>query len=180
MRANGKDMSINRKRFLMFFKLGIVAFTVVFFAGCTSVKGIYSEKCKVLIRQYDLARHLEKAGIQVIRLGDTVTLILPSDKYFYSGSNNLASTSHLDLVVDFLNAYPTEDIQVRGYVHTGCNLTRNLALSRDRAQKISEYLVYHGLDTRLISASGYGCHDIYNFDHTEIFFRQPPPDNVFH
>jgi outer membrane protein OmpA-like peptidoglycan-associated protein len=173
-------MSVKLKRFLRFFKLGIIAFTVVILAGCASVKGIYSDKCKALMLRYELAHQLDKAGIRVIALGDNVTLILPTDKYFYSGSNNLFSTNHLNTVVKFLNAYPTEDIQVKGYVHTGCNMTRNLALSRDRAQKIADYLVYHGLDTRLISASGYGCQDIYDFDHIEIYFRQPPPDNVFH
>lgn len=160
---------------------GSVILLFLILSGCSSsVKKVYSPKCQQLMLQYKLAHKLERLGIHVVRLGDTVTLYLPADHYFQRGSNNLFSTGDFPTVIQFLNAYTTEDIQVRGYQHTGTDETRNLALSRDRAQKMADYFVQHGLDTRLISAQGYGCRDIYDTDHIEIYFRQPPPDDVFH
>ncbi len=196
-------MSHRPKNFFML--AGAVLVGVLLLAGCTS-NGVYSDKCQAIQLRYRLAESLEGRGIQVAAVGDEVTLILPSEKFFYAGSNHLStysdssevlpstyyrfnpvsdknrlnSSSILDLIVEFLNAYPTEDIQVKGYTSNVGDYKRNLALSRDRAEQIENYLVRHGLNTRLISASGYGCHNIYDFDHIEIFFRQSPPDNIFH
>src|SRR5580700_5878094 len=117
-------MSLKLKSFLHFLNSGIIVLSLIFLAGCSSVKGVYSQKCQRLQLQYKLAHKLESDGIQVIRLGDTVTLILPSNKFFYTGSDNFSSTRHLNTVIQFLNAYTTEDIQVRGYEHSGVDQTR--------------------------------------------------------
>jgi outer membrane protein OmpA-like peptidoglycan-associated protein len=165
---------------LFFCSILTVSVTMTLTACAAPRLTIDSARCNALLLQARMASVLDSKGIQVVRLGEEVTLILPAGKFFNKGSNNLHNTEDLDQIVKFLNAYPTEGIQIKGYTDTVGNYRRNFALSRAQAQAVSSYLFRHGLNTRLISAEGYGCHQAYGFDHLEIFFRMPPPDNVFH
>jgi outer membrane protein OmpA-like peptidoglycan-associated protein len=159
----------------------LIAFILV---GCTSPqhKEIYSDECKAALLRYKLEQIVKGDGIQVVKAGDEVTLILKTDDYFYSNSNHLQDAhTKLNHIIAYINSYPViEDIQVKGFTDNRGDYTRNLALSRAQAQAVASELWEHGLDSRLISADGYGCHNPYGFKHLEIFFRFPPPDNVFH
>jgi outer membrane protein OmpA-like peptidoglycan-associated protein len=150
--------------------------------GCAH-QSVNTNQYRVLLLQHRLAEKLKKEGIQVIVVGDEVTLILPVSKFFYENSNHMrqAAESLLNHLIAYINIYPgIEDIQVKGYTSNRGDYQRNLALSRAQAQAVAHYLWNHGLNSRLISAQGYGCHHPYGRDLIEIFFRLPPPDNVFH
>ena len=161
----------------------VLTMLILSIAGCgysKAAKKIYSSECCSLKMQYYWTKQLDYKGIQTVKTGDEITLILPTEKIFYADSNNLSQTQDLNTIVKFLNAYPVADIQVRGYTNSQGNYKRNRALSTAQAQAIANYLWKYGLNSRLISAAGYGCHNIYGFNHLEIFFRLPPPENVFH
>jgi len=159
----------------------IFSLVILMLTGCAH-RSINTDQCRVMLFQYQLASDLKSDGVKVVVVGDEVTLILRTNQFFYANSNHMRDRGpELNRIIAYINTYhPIEDIQVKGYTSNIGNYTRNLALSRAQAQAISNYMWKHGLNSRLISAEGYGCHNPYGFNHIEIFFRLPPPDNVFH
>jgi outer membrane protein OmpA-like peptidoglycan-associated protein len=158
----------------------IIFLICLFMAGCVN-RSVYSDECRQMLFHYSLSKELQSDGVQVIHVGDEISLFLPSDKFFYAGSNNLRDVSKtLNRIIAYMNAYTIEDVEVKGFTLNNGDYTRNLALSRAQAEAISTYLWKHGLDARLVSANGLGCHHAYDMNGIEIFFRLPPPDNVFH
>lgn len=141
--------------------------------------GNVSASCQQKHRQQQLAERLRGEDIQVVQVGEETTLVLQTNDFFNPNSNNMSgNTGVLDDIVDFINAYKTENIQVTGYPDKRGSAVRNLALSRAQAQEISHYLHEHGLNTRLISADVKRTFS--EVPRIEIFFRLPAPVNVFH
>ena len=138
-----------------------------------------SASCQQKHRQQELAQRLRGENVQVVQVGEETTLVLQTNDFFNSDSNNMSGgTGVLDDVVDFSNAYKTENIEVTGYPDKRGSAMRNLALSRAQAQEIAHYLQDHGLNTRLISADV--KRTVSEVPRIEIFFRLPAPVNVFH
>lgn len=173
--------------------LGIIA-SLLILVGCSAkstTNANPSSACQLMLLQEKLVKDLTSDGIQVVQQGDETTLLLPSDSFFYTYSNNRLASSDkkLNKIIEFLNTYGTVDILVTGYTDNVGDSIRNLALSRSQAQAIVNYLWANGLDSRLISAQGKGCADDIADNSTylgrkanrriEITFRLPPPDNVF-
>ncbi len=159
----------------------------IFLSGCSSDTtsapppevGANSPQCKQLIKQHDLANTVRGDGVQVVRVGEEITLVLPTKNFFYDNSNNMKNNDKtLHHIVDFINAYPTVNVQVIGYPAQSGNQVRNVALSRAQAEKIAHYLWGNGLGSRLVSADAKPT--TYEVHRIEIFFRLPPPTNVFH
>jgi outer membrane protein OmpA-like peptidoglycan-associated protein len=158
----------------------------IFLAGCsTSVPPVPPPpvvddmSCKQLLQQQKLAQKIKGEGVQVVQVGEEVTLVLQTDKFFYFNSNNAKfDRKVLKDIIDFINTYPTVNIQVIGYPNKQGNSVRNLALSREQAHEIARYLWENGLNTRLIS--GNAKQTMNAFPRIEIFFRLPAPTNVFH
>jgi outer membrane protein OmpA-like peptidoglycan-associated protein len=149
--------------------------------------------CQVLLAQQAVRNQLESDGTQVVQVGEETTLILPADNFFYKHSNHMLSQGrvYLNHIISFLNQYPIVDLQVTGYTDSMGDPVRNYALSRAQAQQVANYLWAHGLNARLVTAEGEGgcvgsiASDAYCCGRTEnrrieIYFRQPPPNNVFH
>src|SRR5262249_24117721 len=138
---------------------------------------IDSDQCHELLFQHQLKTDLRHDGVKVFTTGDEVTLILKTEQFFYANSNHMRDQgTDLNRIIAYINTFSVEDVKVRGYTKNRGNYIRNMALSRAQAQAIADYLWNHGLNSRLISAEGYGCHNPYGFNHIEIFFRLPPPD----
>jgi chemotaxis protein MotB len=107
------------------------------------------------------------AGIQTSydRRRGELTVNLPADILFPSGSNELKPTSKatLDKVVAALRRdYPGKHIRVEGHtdsdpiLRTRGRWVDNLDLSLNRAASVSRYMAEKGLDARLITTSGLG------------------------
>jgi len=158
----------------------MIFFAFLLIAGCAN-KAVTSDACRQLLFQHSQANKLQGEGVQVIRVGDEVSLFLPANRFFYPQSNHLRNNVNvLKDVIVYINSFPVENIEVKGFTTNDGDYSRNLALSRAQAEAIAAYLWKHGLDARLISANGLGCHHPYEMNGIEIFFRVPPPDNVFH
>ena len=159
----------------------------IFLAGCStsecasssSATGATSLACQHVLQQQKLAATLRSDGIQVVQVGEEVTLVLATDKFFPFNSNNMKSNPGvLKDIINFINTYPTVNIQVIGYPNNSGNAVRNLALSRAQAEAVAHYLWENGLETRLISANA--KQTVSEVPRIEIFFRLPPPLDVFH
>jgi outer membrane protein OmpA-like peptidoglycan-associated protein len=112
-----------------------------------------------LDKQRTLVSDLESYGIRFFEVGDQITIVLPSDKFFQGDSStaNTYSYAILRKVVALLNKYKTVSIKVSGYTDNQGSVDRNKALSTQRAQTVAHYLWSQGIDTRLLYAVGYGA-----------------------
>ena len=153
-------------------------FLTVLLSSCSASSGVckkapsLSADCARRHQQYNLGQTLISDGVQVIRVGDEITLLLsPNDFFYYNSNHSKNNTAVLNDIIEFINHYPTLNVQVTGYAD-------NIALARGQAESIIQYLIKHGVQTRLLSANAQNSPG--ENPRIEIFFRVPPPDNVFH
>jgi OmpA-OmpF porin, OOP family len=66
------------------------------------------------------------------------------------------SYDELNMVVEFLKANPTVEIELAGHTDNAGNAKANIKLSRDRAMRIKNYLSEQGIDARRMKGVGYG------------------------
>lgn len=62
----------------------------------------------------------------------------------------------LDSVVQVMNDYPQLEVRIEGHTDNVGGDSTNLALSKDRADAVFEYLLAAGIDGRRLSTEGYG------------------------
>jgi outer membrane protein OmpA-like peptidoglycan-associated protein len=100
---------------------------------------------------------LMQQGVQVIRTGETYTIVIPTDSIFYPDSANFKPGSDLILnpLVCFLGDYETTIMRVAGYLDNQGSHVRNMALSKKQAESVVEYLTEQELDVRVMYAQGF-------------------------
>lgn len=105
-----------------------------------------------------LHEDLLRGNVQIIRIGEDIMIVLPAHNFFYANSSHINEAFYpvLDNVAEFINNYQAVTIKIAGYTDNTGDKLRNLALSRQQAQNISNYLTRHYLDGRFIYATGYG------------------------
>lgn len=135
---------------------------------------------------HSLIHELQEGGGQVVVVGETIEIILPSDELFNPGSTNFSIYyySLLGCVVQLMRLYETIQAEVAGYTDDEGFPARNTALSRTQAQIVANYLWSQGVDTRFMYSRGYnGKEPIANnetwqgrYDNRriEIYFRYIP------
>jgi len=111
-----------------------------------------------LAKHETLVQRLAANHVQVILVGDNLRLILPSDLFFASNTpvlneNYYPVLNQIALLLRGLNKYV---VKVSGYTDDIGWPTRSLALSRQQAQAIANYLWNQGIDARVLYATGYG------------------------
>jgi outer membrane protein OmpA-like peptidoglycan-associated protein len=166
---------------------GVLVFMIT--SGCMSTlhRTDYAQNAQVAKQVLDasakkstLILKLKQQGIQVVEVGETVSIILPSDPIFQSGSANLGGgcSYGLNVVADFLSLYSKTFVEVAGYTdnggHADCAGDRNNAesiqkahlLTAQQAAAVAHYLWSRGIDSRMLNTVGYGfAHPISN-DHS--------------
>lgn len=129
---------------------------------------------------------LRHQAVQVIRAGEDMRVIIPSDRLFNPNSANFNQeyVAVLKAVGILMQCYDKMDVKVEG--HTDCcgSTARNEKLSLAQANKVAKYLWEHGSDSRLLSTRGCGeLQPIANSNHyygrarnrrIEIIFRDYP------
>ncbi len=77
---------------------------------------------------------------------------------FETGKNALKKESYpvLDEIVAILREYPAYSLSIRGHTDNIGPSDRNLQLSMDRAKACMDYLVFRGIDSGRLYASGFG------------------------
>lgn len=119
------------------------------------------------LREYYLCL-LERYGVQVIRLGQTWKIILPSDDLFDNDTTQMKSTYKpiLKIVTAFLRTYSKITVKVSAFTDQEANesvskfgTTISQDLTRRQAEEVSRYLAYHCINARLIYGEGQGGDD---------------------
>ncbi len=105
---------------------------------------------------------LKHQRVDVRSLGDELIFIVPSDELFVFHTPRLKppAMKKLDYVAALLKTYKIVSLSVTGYSADECP-ERNLALTRQQAANVGDYLWKHELDARILLANGYdGCEPV--------------------
>jgi len=101
---------------------------------------------------------LENRGVKTIILGDQIMLIMPSAIVFNPFTPDIRPTAYttLDAVAEFVNTYPNMTVKISAYTSQMSPCAVNLALSAQQAANIEKYLRRKEVNTRILTAAGYG------------------------
>lgn len=119
------------------------------------------------VQEAKLRQKLEGTGVSVTRMGDNITLNLPSSITFASNSSDLNAQfySALDGVSMVLKEYDKTVIEVAGHTDSTGTDQYNQALSERRAQSVASYLSSHGVvSKRLITVGAGEAHPVASND----------------
>jgi outer membrane protein OmpA-like peptidoglycan-associated protein len=110
------------------------------------------------VQEAKLRQRLEGTGVSVTRMGDNITLNMPSNITFALNSSDLNAQffNALDGVSMVLKEYDKTVIEVAGHTDSSGSDQYNQALSERRAQAVAGYLSSHGVKTARLIAIGAG------------------------
>ncbi len=141
---SGSDARERRKRALIGAGVGGLAGGAV---------GVYMDN-----QEAELRKELEGTGVSVTRNGDDITLNMPSNISFASGSADLDSRFFpvLDSVAKVLKKYDKTLVEVAGHTDSVGSAESNQSLSERRANTVAQYLIGRGLlrDRAIIVGAG--------------------------
>ena len=105
------------------------------------------------------SQRLRQHNIQIVQLGDTITVLLPTDKFFVHNTSQINPNylATLDEVARYISHFDKVRIKVAGYSDNVGPVQRNLALSQTQAQHMMHELWERGVDARMMYAIGYGA-----------------------
>lgn len=106
----------------------------------------------------ELVKQLNKQSIQFVEYGDTMTLIIPTDKYFMFASPRLNEICYPGLfnVVKLLKHYPNSPIYVAGFTDNVGSRKHKNRLSQAQAETMLSYLWANNIQAYRLKAEGYG------------------------
>lgn len=121
-------------------------------------------------------KQLRGLGAQVIQLGETVKVVLPSDRLFNTDSANVRNPNMLRALTHYIKTFRTVDIAVDGYSDrrrvVGHPQNYQDALTAQQAQVVIDRLWSRGIDTRLLVAEGQGWRNAVAWNGSEAGRRQ--------
>lgn len=101
---------------------------------------------------------LSAEGVSVMRLGDAMTIIIPSHALFdgYSVQVSDSGKNILEQVMKLLKPMNKVKITVAAYAEAMAQTKKDLMMTQWQAQTVSNYFWGHHVNARLIYAIGYG------------------------
>lgn len=117
-----------------------------------TLRAIYKDGKPALVKQ------LSKQSIQFVEYGDTMTLLVPTDKYFLFMSPRLNELCYPGLlnIVKLLKLYPESPIYVAAFTDNVGSTRHKRLLSQAHAETMMSYLWAHGISSVQLKAEGYG------------------------
>ena len=119
------------------------------------------------VQEAKLRQRLSGTGVTVTRVGDNITLNMPSSITFALNSADLNAQffGALDGVAMVLKEYNKTVIEVAGHTDSSGSDQHNLQLSQRRAQSVANYLVSQGVkNERLLTVGGGEGHPVASND----------------
>jgi outer membrane protein OmpA-like peptidoglycan-associated protein len=110
------------------------------------------------VQEKQLRDRMAGTGVTVTRMGDNITLNMPSNITFALNSSDLNAQffNALDGVSMVLKEYDKTVIEVAGHTDSSGSDQYNQALSERRAQAVAGYLGSHGVKTQRLITIGAG------------------------
>lgn len=115
-------------------------------------KGLHSESKTQIIKE------LKKQDIQYVQYGDTMTLVVPTDRYFMFNSPRLNEVCYPGLtnIIRLLKLYPKSPIYVAGFTDNVGSRYHKKMLSQAQAETMLTFLWAHDIRAMRLKAEGYG------------------------
>ncbi|WP_457934226.1 OmpA family protein [Pseudoalteromonas sp. SCSIO 43210] len=137
--SNHKD-----KRFFIGAAIGALAGAAV---------GDYMDKQEKAFRD-----ELAGSGVEVVREGDNLRLVMPSNITFATDQSYISSgfNDTLNAIAKVMNKYEKTYLSVEGHTDSTGKDSYNMNLSRERAQSVKDYLVNQQIMAARVSTKGYG------------------------
>ncbi|MBO3761290.1 OmpA family protein [Ciceribacter sp. L1K22] len=109
-------------------------------------------------QESELRAQLQGTGISVTRNGDRIILNMPSNITFATDQYAVMPQFYptLNSVAIVLRKFDKTLIDVNGHTDSTGSLQHNEQLSQNRAQSVANYLFGQGVDSRRVSAMGFG------------------------
>ncbi len=110
------------------------------------------------VQEAKLRQRLEGTGVSVTRVGDNITLNMPSSITFALNSADLNAQfySALEGVALVLKEYNKTVVEIAGHTDSSGSDAYNLQLSQRRAQAVASYLTGQGVKTERLITVGAG------------------------
>ena len=107
------------------------------------------------IRTFEMTELEMNFKLQQIEIGAVVNL---KNVLFQQSTANLLaeSSDELDMVADFMKTNPKVEIELAGHTDNRGLQVHNVKLSKERVDKVKEYLVSKGIEGKRIVGHGYG------------------------
>lgn len=112
-------------------------------------------------QQANLLSAISKGGVRRLEVGDELRLILPNAHFFVKDTPRLKVSAYptLNLLVTLLNQRQNFGIDVLTFTPTPDLQQETSDLARQQALAIEDYLLDHGLNTRIIVARAWDRKD---------------------
>ena len=106
-----------------------------------------------------LGEKLRGTGVQVLRDGDNIRLIMPNRITFNTNDDTMKTTANqvLDSVALVANEYDKTRLQIVGHTDSTGNDKINIPLSQRRATSVAQYLALRGVNPARMQALGVGA-----------------------
>ncbi|HLS80912.1 MAG TPA: OmpA family protein [Steroidobacter sp.] len=110
------------------------------------------------VQEAKLRQRLEGTGVSVTRMGDNITLNMPSSITFALNSADLNAQFYnaLNGVAMVLKEYDKTVVEVAGHTDSTGSDQYNLQLSQRRAQSVASYLISQGVSSQRLMTVGGG------------------------
>lgn len=101
---------------------------------------------------------LAGSGVEVVREGDNLRLVMPSNITFATDQSYISSgfNDTLDAIAKVMNKYEKTYLSIEGHTDSTGKDSYNMNLSRERAQSVKNYLVNQQIMAERVSTMGYG------------------------
>jgi outer membrane protein OmpA-like peptidoglycan-associated protein len=113
--------------------------------------------------RHSLIKQLEAQDMQYIAYGDTMTLIVPTDRYFQFNSPHLNDICYpgLNNIVRLLKYYPNTPVYVAAFTDDVGTRYHKKMLSQAQAETLITFLWANDIPAQLLHPEGYGDkHDV--------------------
>lgn len=113
--------------------------------------GIHKDNKNTIIKD------LKKQDIQYVQYGDTMTLVVPTDKYFMFNSPRLNEICYpgLNNIIRLLKFYPQSPIYVAGFTDNVGSREHKRKLSQAQAETMLTFLWANDIKAQRLKAEGY-------------------------
>lgn len=111
------------------------------------------------IQASKLGDKLRGTGVQVLRDGDNIRLIMPNSITFNTNDDTMKTTANavLDSVAVVAKEYDKTTLQIVGHTDSSGNDAINIPLSQRRAVSVANYLSLRGISMARMQAYGMGA-----------------------
>ena len=109
-------------------------------------------------QEAEMREQLSGSGVEVVREGDNLRLVMPSNITFATNQATITPKFHdtLNTIANVLNHYDKTYLSIEGHTDSSGSESYNQTLSERRARSVQQYLVNQSIMSERLSVTGYG------------------------